>query len=29
MLEKVLYFLAEEHNLDFRDYFYVTNEAAY
>ena len=29
MLEKVLSFLAEEHNLDFRDYFYVTNEAAY
>ncbi|MDD7894297.1 hypothetical protein [Metamycoplasma hyosynoviae] len=29
MLEKVLYYLAEEHNLDFRDYFYVTNEAAY
>lgn len=29
MLEKVLFFLAEEHNLDFRDYFYVTNEAAY
>lgn len=29
MLEKVLYFLAEEHDLDFRDYFYVTNEAAY
>lgn len=29
MLEKVLYFLAEEHNLDFRNYFYVTNEAAY
>lgn len=29
MLEKVLFFLSEEHNLDFRDYFYVTNEAAY
>lgn len=29
MLEKVLYFLAEEHKLDFRNYFYVTNEAAY
>lgn len=29
MLEKVLYYLAEEHNLDFRNFIYVTNEAAY
>ncbi|WP_406615665.1 hypothetical protein ACJA25_00465 [Mycoplasmopsis hyopharyngis] len=29
MLEKVLFYLAEEHKLDFREYFYVTNEAAY
>ncbi|KDE41893.1 hypothetical protein PUW84_00690 [Metamycoplasma hyosynoviae] len=29
MLEKVLFYLAEEHGLDFRDYFFVTNEAAY
>ncbi|WP_235732229.1 hypothetical protein [Mycoplasmopsis felifaucium] len=29
MVEKVLNFLAEEHNLDFREYFYITNEACY
>ncbi|WP_444704929.1 hypothetical protein ACT1UH_02970 [Mycoplasma sp. 332] len=29
MLEKVLFYLAEEHDLDYRDYFYVTNDAAY
>lgn len=29
MLEKVLAFLAEEHNLDYREYIYITNEAAY
>ncbi|MBZ4203398.1 hypothetical protein [Mycoplasma tauri] len=29
LLEKVLFFLAEEHNLDFRPFFKITNEAAY
>ncbi|WP_412031269.1 hypothetical protein [Metamycoplasma buccale] len=29
MLQKVLAYLAEEHNLDYRNWFNITNEAAY